>query len=403
MRQIRRRRRLPGKNVLKPILLVVFGIVVTRFIFSSSFGANLGYFVPSFVSDRFFDSVFSIERGTGASQPKTLWAAAVRSQSPLLSGVQGTEVSASNDPDVQAGSLNDEDTAPHSTSPLLSTVKSLSSPSPGEDDSKYIPAAAVDPNIKTITVEPASPDGYEYLDGVYIKNSTSRTLDMETLLSAGSPVDFSEKSKILIVHTHASEAYYPDGGDLYVPTDVERTDDKNYNMIRVGDEMASILTDRGYEVIHMREIFDYPSYNGSYTRTLAAIEKVLEESPDVALVIDLHRDAMVTSDGLTYRTVTEIDGKTAAQLMFVMGTDEGGLSHELWRGNLSFAAQLQRKLCGYDGLMRPISLSKSRYNQHTTPASLLLEVGTSGNTLQEALYSIQLFSRTFCDYLDELK
>jgi len=43
-------------------------------------------------------------------------------------------------------------------------------------------------------------------------------------------------------------------------------------------------------------------------------------------------------------------------------------------------------------LMRPVSLVKERYNQHLTPGSVILEVGSSGNTLQEALAAIRLFA-----------
>jgi len=42
--------------------------------------------------------------------------------------------------------------------------------------------------------------------------------------------------------------------------------------------------------------------------------------------------------------------------------------------------------------MRPIKLCDYRYNQQLTPGSLLLEVGTSGNTLEEALTSAELFA-----------
>ena len=43
-------------------------------------------------------------------------------------------------------------------------------------------------------------------------------------------------------------------------------------------------------------------------------------------------------------------------------------------------------------LMRPVALVQQRYNQHLTGGSLILEVGCSGNTLQEALAAIRLFA-----------
>ncbi len=44
-------------------------------------------------------------------------------------------------------------------------------------------------------------------------------------------------------------------------------------MIRVGDEIARVLTDAGLGVLHDRELYDYPNYSGAYNRSLAAIEK----------------------------------------------------------------------------------------------------------------------------------
>ena len=177
-----------------------------------------------------------------------------------------------------------------------------------------------------------------------------------------------------------------------MPTDTERTDDKNYNVVRVGDELAGLIEERGYGVVHIRDIFDYPSYSGSYTRTLKAIEAVLEENPSIQIVIDIHRDAMVSASGATYRTIAEIDGRKAAQILIVVGTDEGGLKHPNWRENLTFAIHLQKRICkDHPLLARPINLRPERFNQHATGGSIILEFGTSSN-IQEALYSAQLFA-----------
>jgi len=256
------------------------------------------------------------------------------------------------------------------------------------------------PAVAKITVAPSSAAGYDYADKVYIKNGTNFEIDVRSYLESEIEIDLS-RAEVLIVHTHASEAFQSDGEDIYIPTDTERTEDKRYNVVRLGDELAEILKKRSIGVTHIREIFDYPSYTGSYTRTLEAIEKTLKENPKIQIVIDLHRDAMISSEGLIYRPISEVDSKNAAQIMLVMGTDEGGLKHPEWRKNLVLAVHLQKFVADrYETLMRPITLSKSRYNQHVTHGSMIIEVGASGNTLQEALYSTQLFGETLCDFLD---
>ena len=272
------------------------------------------------------------------------------------------------------------------------------SPAPSREPN----AADLDPNIRTVSIVPSTTAGYDYADGVYIKNGTGYAVDVSSFLEA--TPEFDGEPHILIVHTHASEAYYPEGDDVYEPTDTERTEDTDFNVVRVGDELAEALEACGLEVTHIREIFDYPSYSGSYERTLEAIEDALDEDGDIQIVIDLHRDAIEGADGSTWRVVSEQeDGSLAAQSMLVVGTDEGGLKHSDWRRNLLLAVHLQKYVVDrYPTLMRPIALSPSRYNQHATGGSLILEIGTSGNTLDEALGSARLIGEAMGAFLGEV-
>ena len=52
--------------------------------------------------------------------------------------------------------------------------------------------------------------------------------------------------------------------------------------------------------------------------------------------------------------------------------------------------------------MRPVELVPQRYNQHLSTGSLILEVGSSGNTLQEALAAIRLFGEATAPALLDL-
>ena len=89
--------------------------------------------------------------------------------------------------------------------------------------------------------------------------------------------------------------------------------------------------------------------------------------------------------------------------MLLVGTDESGLEHPYWRGNLAFALYLQNAAhSAFPTLMRPVSLVSQRYNQQLTPGSLIVEVGSSGNTLREALAAIRLFGRAIAPALSDL-
>ena len=229
--------------------------------------------------------------------------------------------------------------------------------------------------------------------GLRIKNETAYSIDAGALLLSGPPFRLpAEGPQILIIHTHGSEAYTPAGLDRYEAEDSFRTADTHYNIVHVGDELAQRLEAAGLRVLHDREIYDYPSYTGSYSRSGEAVERYLNEYPGIAVVIDMHRDAL-GSDGVIYKTMAEEEGVVASQAMLLVGTDGSGLEHPDWRSNLALALYLQEAVGRlHPTLMRPVALVQQRYNQHLTPGSLILEVGCSGNTLQEALAAIRLFA-----------
>lgn len=239
--------------------------------------------------------------------------------------------------------------------------------------------------------------------GLTIRNSTEYQPDIAWLLTEGASLELPKDGvQILIVHTHGSEAYTPDGVDLYEQSDTCRTEDKRYSVIRVGDELAEKLESYGLTVTHDREIYDYPSYTGSYSRSGEAVSAHLAAHPETAIVIDLHRDALGTDD-VVYKTVAAVDGEKSSQLMLLVGTDDSGLEHPNWEENLKLALLMQQAVnARYPTLARPVSLVRERYNQHLTTGSLILEVGSSGNTLQEALSAVRLFADAVGPVLAEM-
>lgn len=225
-----------------------------------------------------------------------------------------------------------------------------------------------------------------------VDNDTDYIIDPEAFPDAFSALSLpAEGYQILIIHTHGTEAYTPDGTDVYEESDEYRTTDTNFSVIRVGRELAEALRAYGLNVLHDEGLYDYPSYTSSYVRSGEAIQEYLEAYPGIALVIDLHRDALGDGDTI-YKTVTTAEGARAAQIMFVMGSDVN-LEHPAWRENLALALTLQNTISArYPELMRPTNLCAYRYNQQLTTGSLLMEVGTAGNTLQECITAVQLFA-----------
>lgn len=143
--------------------------------------------------------------------------------------------------------------------------------------------------------------------------------------------------------------------------------------------------------MHDKTVNDYPAYNGSYNRSLEAVKKDLEILNNTEIIFDLHRDAVGSSSD--YAPTVKIGEEYAAQIMFVIGTDGGGLEHSNWMQNLKFAIKVQEKANElYPGLFRPITLRNSRYNQHVAKAATIIEVGATGNTLEQCLTSAKYFS-----------
>ena len=111
--------------------------------------------------------------------------------------------------------------------------------------------------------------------GLSIKNETQYWVDAAQIIETGPELTLTEgEPQILVIHTHSSEAYTQAGLDHYEASDTNRTEDTNYNIVRIGDELTDILTGAGLNVIHDRGIYDYPSYTGSYNRSGAAIAHV---------------------------------------------------------------------------------------------------------------------------------
>ncbi len=249
------------------------------------------------------------------------------------------------------------------------------------------------PAVPAETEPPLPVFSQEDLDLTQILYSCSLRPDLESLLEK--PLSWELKGstpRVLILHTHATESYTQQG-EQYTESAAFRTLDEDYNMISIGARVAELLQDAGITVIHDRQLHDYPSYNGSYNHAREAIQSILEQYPDICLVLDLHRDASGDLDN-QFRPVVEVEGQDTAQIMLVMGTNAAGLQHPDWEENLALGLKLQAQLERQaPGITRPISLRSQRFNQDLTQGSLLIEMGAAGNSHQEALWAAEELAR----------
>jgi stage II sporulation protein P len=234
---------------------------------------------------------------------------------------------------------------------------------------------------------------YEQLDALvkefYTVDSTTSVdeelLNIEQLMGNQITLDReTEGYQILIYHTHSQEAFAD-----------SRQGEEEDTIMGAGDILASLLEGYGYRVLHHKGQYDVEKRDYAYSEALPEIEKILEENSNIQVVIDLHRDAVADD----VRLVTQVEGQTAAKVMFFNGlgrtSKEGEISYlpnPYLQTNLSFSFQM-KALCDeyYPGFARSIYLRAYRYNMHLCPQTLLIELGAQTNTVEEihnALYPL---------------
>ncbi len=262
-----------------------------------------------------------------------------------------------------------------------------------QEDGKITLASNEATKTEVVTPNPIAENANVQYGNVKIKNQTTYNLT-EDILNPDIKID---NKNILIFHTHSCESYTPSEKYQYTQTGNYRTTDKNYSVIRVGTELENYLKQYNINVIHDTSYHDYPSYTGSYTRSLQTVENILKTNQS-DIIIDLHRDAVGSRPD--YAPTVKIGDDYAAQIMFVIGTNEGGLWHPNWQQNLKFAVKVQQKAEEmYPGLFKPIMLTKSRYNQHTGKYANIMEIGSTGNTLDQCLTSMKYLSAVLNEVL----
>lgn len=260
--------------------------------------------------------------------------------------------------------------------------------------------SATAPSVPPATAAPATkpqlpqPVGLvltkEDAQGVMLNDLVNYRPDVTQMLLSALDWDLTgEQPTVLILHTHATESYTKQPGQIYEEDSMYRTLNPSYNMLSIGEELTRVLTAGGISVLHDRTLHDYPSYNGSYSHARQTIQAYLQAFPSIQMVIDLHRDALDFDQDPQLTTLAHVSGQRSAQLMLVSGTDYNA-AHAGWQDNLALGIKLTAVLEKmHPGITRPIQLRPQRFNLDMTPGSILVEVGANGNTHGEALVAVR--------------
>lgn len=232
------------------------------------------------------------------------------------------------------------------------------------------------------------------VDFVTMNYSAKRQPDLEELLTQSLDWDLTgDTPRVLIFHSHGTEAFTPEAGESYKEEGGEyRTTNEDYNMISLGAELVRLLGEAGITAVHDTTYYDYPDYLASYDNARIGLQQQLKKYPTVKLVIDLHRDAAEYENGSQWATEAMINGEKSAQIMMVIGTDSY-YNHPGWEKNLSVALKLHTLMeKTHPGVTRPLDLRKQRFNQDLLPGTVMAEIGAAGNTHREAMNTVSVLA-----------
>lgn len=221
--------------------------------------------------------------------------------------------------------------------------------------------------------------------------------------------------KVLVYHTHDTEAYRQTAESTYAPCGDFRTEEADKSVMAVGEELCRILREEyGIYAIHAEERHEKPLITSAYSRSLATALYYKERYPTLEMFIDLHRDG-VDKTGYENDFVI-VDGLECARMMFVVGTGKSGKSSQYapeptggaelltpdFESNYALALRLTSELLSYnDRFMRNVRVKSGKYNQQISSECMLIEVGHNGNTLEQAMNSMKYLARAIASLAED--
>ncbi len=282
----------------------------------------------------------------------------------------------------------------------------------GTQDVEFSQTPAISENGRPLFVpkgELTKMQDFSYLKSkYYIIDSRTALLPADIAAETALSLDFSieqttKEPKILIFHTHSHEGF----------ADSDMTKGLSEGIWGTGEELKRILEETyGIGVLHDTGQYDVVDgkgrITGAYERMEPQIRKILAEYPSIEVCIDLHRDGVAEDT----RLVTNINGKTCAQVMFFNGLcrlQQNGITQAIsdlenpyLTENLAFSLQMKTAADSlYPNFSRKIYLNAYRFSLHMLPRSTLIEVGAQTNTKAEAKNAMEPLARVLASVLLE--
>ncbi len=260
--------------------------------------------------------------------------------------------------------------------------------------------------IIMVKLMPKSNDGYLINDLVYVKNTSETKVDIISVMSKSITYKINKASKgpqVLILHTHATEAFNQGEENQYKVSNPTKSEDNSKNVVAVGKAILDELESNGVKAIQSTIHHDTPDYNNAYNNSFDTAKAMLKKYPTIKVVLDIHRDSMINEQGEKYRPVVKIGNKNAAQIMFVAGIGTKKYANTHWEDNLKTILLVQKQIeQTTPGLCRPTLIRDKRYNSQVANGAMLIEIGTCGNTLDEAIYGGQLMAKSLAKVINGL-
>ena len=227
-------------------------------------------------------------------------------------------------------------------------------------------------------------------------NQTDEVINMQEVMAAACRIPAPRgKISVLIIHTHTGEGYNREDA-LYLDAEDEefaRSADGSDGVVAVGARLAQKLNEAGIGTIHCKTVFDGESNRESYTRAADAIQAFRLAYPTLVCVIDVHRAATTDESGNIVRTLAVKDGQEIAQTQVMCGMN----ARETSKTNLALAMLLHERMnAAFSGSCASVSCKSQTLNQHLTPFSMTLEIGSCGNTPEEALAAADVTASALC-------
>ena len=304
---------------------------------------------------------------------------------------------------VSRKTLWDIEMAPEETQPVIQS-RQLPSAKPSQEILDKIKYPESLENHDGVIQEYTYPHytGTQYIDlkaGGQVRNCTdvaNATLIAESTKALPFKLDKnSEQPQVLIYHTHTTESFEPYERDFYDSSFASKTTDMTKNIVSVGDNICKQLDKAGIAYVHDTLVHDYPSYNEAYASSRKTVQEILKQYPSIKICLDIHRDGIQRADGTRIAPVTQIGDRKDAQIMIISGCDDGTMGIPNYLQNFRLASRLQSQIeSDWKGLTRPVLFDYRHYNQDLTTGSLLIEVGSHGNSIEQAQYSGELIGQS---------